>query len=66
MKSKFVNFSASNARRSVKFASVNENSLHAALIMIVCLLFERIANDPVNDTQVYSLFVAFIRQHFIR
>ncbi len=68
MKSKSVNFSASNAKRSVKFTSVNENSLHAALqtITIVCLLFERIANDIVNDTQVYSLFVAFIRQRFIR
>ncbi len=31
MKSKSVNFSASNAKRSVKFASVNENSLHAAI-----------------------------------
>ncbi len=62
MKSKSVNFSASNAKRSVKFASVNENSVHAALL----LLFERIANDRVNDTQVYSLFVAFIRQRFIR
>ncbi len=67
MKSKSVNFSASNAKCSVKFASVNENLLHAALIiMIVCLLFERIANDLVNDTLVYSLFVAFIRQRFIR
>ncbi len=68
MKSKSVNFSASNAKRSVKFASVNENSLLAALLIItiVCLLFERIANDLVNDTQVYSLFVAFIRQRFIR
>ncbi len=67
MKSKSVNFSASNAKRSVKFASVNENSLHVALIItIVCLLFKRIANDLVNDTQVYSLFVAFIRQGFIR
>ncbi len=45
-------------------ASVNENSLRAALV--VCLLFERIANDPVNDIQVYSLFAVFIRQHFIR
>ncbi len=34
------------------------------IITIVCLLFER--NDLVNDTQVYSLFVAFIRQRFIR
>ncbi len=67
MKSKSVNFSASNAKRSVKFASVNENSLHAVLIItIVCLLFEQIANDLVNDTQVYSLFVAFIRHRFIR
>ncbi len=56
MKLKSVNFSASNAKRSVKFASVNENSLHGRLIiMIVCLLFERIANGLVNDTQVYSL-----------
>ncbi len=48
--------------------SVNENLLHAALLIntVVCLLFERIANDHVNDTQVYSLFAAFIRQHFIR
>ncbi len=68
MKSKSVNFSASTAKRSVKFASVNENSLHAALLIItiVCLLFERIANDLVNGTQVYLLFVAFIRQRFIR
>ncbi len=68
MKSKSVNFSASNTKRSVKFASVNENSLHAALqiITIVCLLFKRIANDLVYNTQVYSLFVAFIRQRFIR
>ncbi len=67
MTSKSVNFSASNAKRSVKFASVNENSLHRRLIItIVCLLFERIANDLVNGTQVYSLFVAFIRQCFIR
>ncbi len=68
MKSKSVNFSASNVKRSVKFASVNENLSHAALLIItiVCLLFERIANDLVNDTQVYSLFVAFIRQCFIR
>ncbi len=48
-------------------ASVNENSLHAAfssyhyLNAVVYLLFERIANDLVNDTQVYSLFTAFIR-----
>ncbi len=35
------------------------------IITIVCLLFERIANDLVNDTQVYLLFVAFIRQCFI-
>ncbi len=68
MKSKSINFSASNTKRSVKFANVNENSLHAALLIIkiVCLLFERIENELVNDTQVYSLFVAFIRQHFIR
>ncbi len=68
MKSKSVNFSASNAKRSLKFARVNENSLHAVLLIItiVCLLFERIANDLVNDTQVYSLFVAFICQRFIR
>ncbi len=59
MKSKSVNFSASNAKRSMKFASVNENSLHA--VLVVCLLFERIANDLVNDIQVYSLFAAFIR-----
>ncbi len=45
-------------------ASVNENSLHVA--MVVCLLFERIANDLVNDIQVYSLFALFIRQRFIR
>ncbi len=31
------------------------------IITIVCLLFEQIANDLVNDTQVYLLFVAFIR-----
>ncbi len=36
------------------------------IITIVCLLFEQIVNDLVNDTQVYSLFVAFIRHHFIR
>ncbi len=36
------------------------------LITIVCLLFEQIANDLVTDTQVYSLFVAFIHQRFIR
>ncbi len=36
------------------------------IITIVCLLFERIANDLVNDIQVYSLFAAFIRQRFIR
>ncbi len=30
------------------------------IIRIVCLHFERIANDLVNDTQVYSLFDAFI------
>ncbi len=49
-------------------ASVNENSLHAALLInvVVCLLFERIANDLVTDIQVYSLFAAFIRQRFIR
>ncbi len=64
MKSKSVNFSASNAKRSVKFASVNENSLHAALV--VRLLVERIANGLVNDVQVYSLFAVFIRQRFIR
>ncbi len=64
MKSKSVNFSASNAKRIVKFASVNENLLHAALV--VCLLFERIANDLVNDIQVYSLFAEFILQRFIR
>ncbi len=64
MKSKSVNFSASNAKRSVKFASVNENSLRAALV--VCLLFDRIVNDLVNDIQVYSLFARFIRQRFIR
>ncbi len=48
--------------------SVNENSLHVALLInaVVCLLFERIANDLVNDIQVYSLFAAFIRQRFIR
>ncbi len=48
-------------------ASVNENLLHAALLInvVVCLLFEQIANDHVNDTQVYSLFTAFIRQCFI-
>ncbi len=46
---------------------MNENSLHAAfpsyhyLKVVVCLLFERIANDLVNDTQVYLLFTAFIR-----
>ncbi len=47
---------------------MNENSLHVALLinMVVCLLFEQIANDLVNDTQVYSLFAAFIRQCFIR
>ncbi len=33
---------------------------------VVFLLFERIANDFVNDAQVYSLFAAFIRQRFIR
>ncbi len=49
-------------------ASVNKNLLHAALLInaVVCLLFERIANDLVNDIQVYSLFSAFIRQRFIR
>ncbi len=50
-------------------ASVNaENLLHAALLIntVLCLLFERIANDLVNDTQVYLLFAAFICQHFIR
>ncbi len=48
-------------------ASVNENSLHAALLInaVVYLLFERIANDHVNDTQVYSLFAVFICQCFI-
>ncbi len=61
MKLKSVNFSASNAKRSLKFASVNENSLHVAFDNNDCLLFERIANDLVKDTQVYSLFVAFIR-----
>ncbi len=68
MKSKSVNFPESNAKRSVKFASVNENLLLAALLIITIerLLFERIANDLVNDIQVYSLFVAFIRQRFIR
>ncbi len=42
---------------------MNENSLHAALLInaVVSLLFERIANDLVNDIQVYSLFAAFIR-----
>ncbi len=67
MKSKSINFSASNTKHSVKFATVNENSLHAALLIItiVCLLFERIANNLV-DTQVHSLFVAFICQCFIR
>ncbi len=58
MKSKYVDFSASNAKRSVKFASVNENSLYAALV--VCLLFERIANDLVNDILVYSLFASVL------
>ncbi len=58
MKSKSANFSASNAKCSVKFASVNENSLQVALV--VCLLFERIANDLVNDTQVYSLFASVL------
>ncbi len=49
MKLKSINFSASNAKRRVKFASVNENLLHVPLIiMIVCLLFERIANDLVT------------------
>ncbi len=50
------------------YSRVSDNSLHAALLIIpiVCLLFERIANDLVNDTQVYSLFVAFICQSFIR
>ncbi len=67
MKSKSVNFSASNAKHIMKFASVNENSVHGALIItIVCLLFEQIANDLVKDTQVYLLFIAFIRQRFIR
>ncbi len=64
MKSKSVNFPVSNAKCSVKFArSVNENTLHAVLLIITieCLLFERITNDLVNDIQVYSLFVAFIR-----
>ncbi len=44
-------------------ASVNENSLHAALMInaVVCLLFERIVNDLVNEIQVCSLFAAFIR-----
>ncbi len=37
MKSKSVNFSASNAKRSVKFASVNENSLHVAFDNNDCL-----------------------------
>ncbi len=36
------------------------------IITIVCLLFEGIANDLVNDIQVYSLFAVFIRQRFIR
>ncbi len=36
------------------------------IIKVVCLLFERIANDLVTDTQVYSLFIAFISQRFIR
>ncbi len=36
------------------------------IITIVCLLSERIGNDLVNDTQVYSLFVAFICQRFTR
>ncbi len=42
---------------------MNENSLHEALLInaVVCLLFGRIANDLVNDTQVYLLFAAFIR-----
>ncbi len=66
MKLKSVNFSASNAKHSVEFASVNENLLHAAFDNNDCLLFERIANDLVNDIQVYLLFAAFIRQGFIR
>ncbi len=37
MKSKSVNFSASNAKCSVKFASVNENLLHAAFDNNDCL-----------------------------
>ncbi len=37
MKSKSVNFSASNAKCSVKFASVNENLLHAATDNNNCL-----------------------------
>ncbi len=43
-------------------ASVNENSLHAALLInvVVCLLFERIANNLVNDIQVYSLFASVL------
>ncbi len=47
---------------------MNENSLHAALLInaVICLLFEQIANDLVNDVQVYSLFAVFIRQLFIR
>ncbi len=64
MKSKSINFSASNAKRSVKFASVNKNSLHAGTDNNDCLLFERIANDLVNDTQFirYSvrLFVSVL------
>ncbi len=36
------------------------------IITIVRLLFEHIASDLLNDTQVYSLFIAFICRRFIR
>ncbi len=55
MKLKFVNFSASNAKRSVKFASVNENSLHAALNNNNCL-FTFWANSEWSFKQPTGLF----------
>ncbi len=55
MKSKSVNFSASNAKRSVKFASVNENSLHVAFDNNDCL-FTFWANSEWSCERYTGLF----------
>ncbi len=55
MKLKSVNFSASNAKCNVKFASVNENSLHAALDNNDCL-FTFWANSERSCERYTGLF----------